>query len=450
MTETMEIASQEAEALILGRMINSIEDRKACCESIQRHHFFYAEHQTLFDALSHLNKEDKPSETQLLIEYLKSHDLIEKAKGADYVFDLAQTAPSPIHLQSYVTILNSNWAKREALSEVKKFSAEIGKTHDVPSFIENFSKRFSAISKNLLKSTSQSFAEISALEGESGYLAELAFRREFFQKHNKPFVDGVSTGYDALDRTIGGFGNSNLIIIASRPGMGKTALALNFAQKVSKNHPVGIVSLEMSSIQLYERMLSMESGVAGDTIREGRTTGQEWKTIERVEPQISRLPIFIQEGSCFLNDITAKIRHLKEEKGIKLLIIDYLQLIRGTGETRLVEISTITRDLKNLAMELHIPIVCLAQLSRKVEERTNHRPLLSDLRESGSIEQDADVVTFLLRPDYYDENDRPGEADLIIAKNRHGKTGEVALHFSKSFAKFDPLITKEDTDNDIF
>ena len=194
----------------------------------------------------------------------------------------------------------------------------------------------------------------------------------------------------------------------------------------------------------------MNCEVPGDVIREGRATDEEWSKLAAFEPQLAKLPIFIQEGSHFLNDLVTKVRHLKEEKNIQLLMIDYLQLLRAAGETRLMEISNITRDLKNLAMELHIPIVCLAQLSRKVEERTNHRPLLSDLRESGSIEQDADVVMFLLRPDYYDEHDRPGEADLIVAKNRHGKTGEVSLFFSKKFAKFDPLTSVKETEDDPF
>lgn len=450
MSNTIEIASLDAETLILGRMINSSDDRKVCCETIKDRHFFYSEHKTLFNVLFQFYGQNKPNEIHLLLEHLKSEKLLEKVKGIDYILSLSQTAPSPIHLPSYISILKHNWAKREALEEVKKFSAEITKAQDVPSFLENFSKRFATLSKNLSTSSAFSFAEISALQGESGYLSELAFRRDYYREHKKPFVDGVSTGYPDLDATIGGFGNSNLIILASRPGMGKTALALNFAHRIATNHPIGFISLEMSSIQLYERMLSLESEIPGDVIREGRATDREWSEIEKAEPLIAKLPIFIQEGSCFLNELTTKIRQLKEEKDLKLVFIDYLQLIRASGETRLMEISNITRDLKNLALELHIPIICLAQLSRKVEERTNHRPLLSDLRESGSIEQDADVVMFLLRPDYYDEGDRPGETDLIVAKNRHGKTGDTALYFSKNFAKFDPLISGAREENDPF
>lgn len=450
MSETIDIASLDAEALVLGRMINSKEDRRAVCGSLHAHHFFYSEHRLLFSTLFKFYEEDKPNEVYLLLEFLKNEGLLEKIKGADYVLSLAQTAPSPIHLPSYIAIIKNNWAKREALEEVKKFSVEISRTQDIPSFLDSFSKRFANLSKNLSASSIASFSEISASYGKAGYLSELIFRREYFQKHKKPFVDGVSSGYPDLDETIGGFGNSNLIILASRPGMGKTALALNFAQRISKEHSMGFVSLEMSSIQLYERMLSLEAEVPGDVIREGRSNDQEWKKILNAEPNIFKLPIYIQEGSCFLNELTTKARHLKEEKDIKLLFIDYLQLIRASGETRLMEISNITRDLKNLAIELHIPIVCLAQLSRKVEERTNHRPLLSDLRESGSIEQDADVVMFLMRPDYYDDNDRPGEADLIIAKNRHGKTGDISLYFSKNFAKFDSIISGAQEENDFF
>ena len=450
MPDTIEVASQDAEALLLGRMINSNEDRKTCCGFLRDHHFFFPEHRILFRSLSVLEAESKPCELHLLIEFLKKKELIDKVKGAPYLLELAQTAPSSIDLESYSSILKECWAKRTAIEEVKKFSISLSKAQDVSAFLEEFSKKFVSISKDITSNTTHSFAEVSTLEGSSGYLAELAFRREYFKKHKKPFVDGVSSGYVDLDNTIGGFGNSNLIIIASRPGMGKTALALNFAQRIASNHPIGVVSLEMSSIQLYERMLSMESEVPGDAIREGRSTDEEWERIEKSEPQISRMSIYIQEGSYFLKELVTKARNLKEEKGIKLLIIDYLQLLRASGENRLIEISNITRDLKNLAMELHIPIVCLAQLSRKVEERTNHRPLLSDLRESGTIEQDADVVMFLLRDDYYDENHHPGEASLIVAKNRHGKTGDVMLHFSKKFAKFEPLKIGDYHAKDIF
>lgn len=450
MTQNVEIASQDAEALLLGRMLNSLDDRKTCSELIKPFYLFYREHRVIFECLTHLQQESKPCEIHLVLDYLKSRKLLEKAKGANYIIELAQTAPSPIHLQSYIAILKNHWVKREILEEVKKLSSEIHNAHDMPSFLEEFSNRFNSISKNLSLGSAHSFAEISILQGSSGYLSELKFRRDYFIKHKKAFVDGVPTGYNDLDETIGGFGNSNLIIIASRPGMGKTALALNFASRIAPTFPLGIISLEMSSIQLYERMLSMEAEVPGDVIREGKSTESEWERIQKAEPNVSKLPIFIQEGSYFLNDLTTKVRHLKEEKGVKLLIIDYLQLLRASGETRLMEVSNITRDLKNLAMELHIPIVCLAQLSRKVEERTNHKPLLSDLRESGSIEQDADVVMFLLRQDYYDESARPGEADLIVAKNRHGKTGEVALHFSKKFAKFDQLLKGNDAPDDLF
>lgn len=448
--DTIEIASQDSEALLLGRMVNSGEDRKACCGFLGDHHFFFQEHRILFHSLSILEAENKPCELHLLIEFLKRKDLLDKVKGANYLLELAQTAPSPIDLESYSFILKECWAKRTAIEEVKKFSLSLSKAQNVSVFLEEFSKKFVSISKNITPNTIRTFAEVSALEGSRGYLAELAFRREYFRKHKKPFVDGISSGYVDLDNTIGGFGNSNLIILASRPGMGKTALALNFAQRIAINHPIGIVSLEMSSIQLYERMVSMEAEVPGAAIREGRSTDKEWERIEKFEPNISRLSIYIQEGSYFLKELVSKARNLKEEKGIKLLIIDYLQLLRAAGENRLMEISNITRDLKNLAMELHIPIVCLAQLSRKVEERTNHRPLLSDLRESGTIEQDADVVMFLLRDDYYDENHRPGEANLIVAKNRHGKTGDIILHFSKNFAKFEPLKIGDYHDKNIF
>lgn len=450
MENLVSVASQEAEQLLLGRMVNSVEDRKLGCDLLSQAYFYFSENRAVFQALQMLEQKLKPAELQLLIEEMKGSKQLDSVGGIDYLFQLAQSAPSPIHLESYVQIVKNNWAKRQIIEEVNKVGAEIGTIQDVPSFLDLFTQRFQKISKHLSLSEANSFFEISKGSERGEYLKALEKRRDYFRKHNKPYVDGISTGYPDLDQVIGGFGNSNLMILASRPGMGKTALALNFAARIAVNHPIGIISLEMSSEQLYERVLSIESEISGSTIREGRVSDEEWNKIIQIEPKISRLPIYVQEGGCFIQELIAKTRFLKEEKGIQLLIVDYLQLVKASGETRLVEVSNITRDLKNLAIELHLPILCLSQLSRKVEERTNHRPLLSDLRESGTIEQDADVVTFLLRPDYYNENDRPNEAELIVAKNRHGKTGVVSLFFSKSFAKFDSLDSGDNEENDSF
>jgi len=450
MENLVSVASEEAEQLLLGRMICSPEDRKQGCDLLREDYFYFSENRRIYQVLQKLEQNQKPAELPLLIEELKATKQLESVKGVDYLMQLAQSAPSPIHLESYAQIVKNNWAKRQIIEELKKAGAEIGNIQDVPNFLDLFTQKFQKISKHLSPSEAHSFFEISKGSERGEYLKALEKRKDFFREHNKPYVDGIPTGYSDLDQVIGGFGNSNLMILASRPGMGKTALALNFATRISKDHSIGIISLEMSSEQLYERVLSIESEISGSTIREGRVSDEEWNKIIEVEPQISRLPIYVQEGGCFIQELVAKTRFLKEEKGIQLLIIDYLQLVKSKGETRIIEISNITRDLKNLAVELHLPILCLSQLSRKVEERTNHRPLLSDLRESGTIEQDADVVTFLLRPDYYNENDRPNEAELIVAKNRHGKTGTVSLYFSKSFAKFNSLDSGENEENDFF
>lgn len=449
MTKTIIIASKEAEQIVLGRMLQSVEDRKIGCSYLEKDHFFYAEHKLLFASLLQFDDSHKPAEIALLIELLKHNKVLEQVNGPDYLMGLAQSAPMSVYIEEYIKIIKEHWGKRKALEELSQLQAKISSSHDIHKLCEDFSQKLSNLTKKLRNLSTKSFKQISA-GNEPTYLENLEFRRDYFLKHKKPYIDGVSSGYESIDNLIGGFGNSNLIILASRPGMGKTAIALNFAERIAKKHSVGFISLEMTAIQLYERILSMKSEVSGNKIREGCTTDQEWQSIKNADNEVAKLPIYVHEGGYFINDIISRAKQLKDEQDIKVLIIDYLQLIQGRGETRLAEISNITRVLKNLCIELHIPIICLAQLSRKVEERVNHRPVLSDLRESGTIEQDADVVSFLMRPDYYDEKNRPDEADLIIAKNRHGKTGEVTLLFRKKFAKFEHLERVEENSHDLF
>ncbi|MDN3505440.1 MAG: replicative DNA helicase [Rhabdochlamydiaceae bacterium] len=443
MSSVEAMVSTEAENLLLGRMINSLTDAKACCQELQNHHFYTKENRILFSCMQLYIESNQPFEMPLLIEFLKRENKLLSVGNITRILELSQLAPGAIHIEHYMSILKESWAKRWGFQTVNEFLAELKQSKNITLSFEEFSKKFSKQAKKLNSTQSLSFASISKKDGAKGYINILDERRKYFNKYKKPFVDGVPSGYPDLDEIVGGLGNSNLIILASRPGMGKTAFALNLAQKIADKSSIGIISLEMSSMQLYERMISIESEIPGNKLREGKISNEEWGKLLSIEEKVSKMPIFIQEGISNLSEIITQVRVLKEEKGIELLIIDYLQLLQAKGETRLLEISNITRELKNLAMELHIPIVCLAQLSRKVEERNEHRPLLSDLRESGSIEQDADVVMFLLRHEYYDKNDRPGQAELIVAKNRHGQTGTAHLYFANMLAKFSSYSSKQ-------
>jgi len=247
-----------------------------------------------------------------------------------------------------------------------------------------------------------------------------------------------------LDKMLGGLGKSNLFILAARPAMGKTALALNIAENVcfKLNMPVGVFSLEMNADQLVHRLICSQSEVESEKLKQGSLNGMEYQRVVAAVHNMQKGQMVIDDQAGLkITDLRVRARRMKEAHKIELLIIDYLQLLSGGGskasaENRQNEISEISRMLKNLARELNIPIICLSQLSRKVEERPGHRPMMSDLRESGSIEQDADCVMFLLRREYYDPYDKPGQAELIVAKNRHGGVGSVNLTYRKEITQF--------------
>jgi replicative DNA helicase len=282
-------------------------------------------------------------------------------------------------------------------------------------------------------------------ESSAPFLRDLQEKQEQFQLRgpNDPGITGIPTLFTDFDKMINGLGNSNLMILAARPAMGKTAFALNIAENVCfKNQiPVGIFSLEMSADQLVHRLICSQSEVESDKIKTGSLNGVEFQRVVASVNEMQKYTMVIDDQPGLkITDLRARARRMKESYGIGFLVIDYLQLISGSGtrssENRQNEISEISRLLKNLARELNIPILCLSQLSRKVEERPGHRPMMSDLRESGSIEQDADMVMFLLRREYYDPNDKPGMAELIIGKNRHGGVGIVNLTYRKEIVQF--------------
>ena len=278
-------------------MLNSTEDRQLCLDLLKGSYFFVEEHQQLFCFLQHLSKEEKNFEDiSIIIDEAKQKGVLEKFDGVSYVMELSMAAPTSVDIHSYIKSLKEAWLKREVLSASQHLEENILKTENISFFLDSFIERVKTLQSRGALAKIQRFSSVSAGEKSKSYLNTLSHRLEFFRKHNRPFVDGVSTGYEDLDQIIGGFGNSNLIILASRPGMGKTALALNFAKNISKKNKLGIVSLEMSSHQLYERFLSMEAEVPGDVIREGRMDNKQWAKVQKTEPTIATLPIFIIEG----------------------------------------------------------------------------------------------------------------------------------------------------------
>ena len=320
---------------------------------------------------------------------------------------------------------------------------------DVHEALHSAQASFSKISETTNSSIGADLKDVvSGLKAESGipFLKELEERQETYLEKGADALafTGIPTGFDDLDHMIDGLKKSNLIILGGRPSMGKTALALNIAENIAFNHkmPIGIFSLEMSAEQVFHRMICSQSEVESEKIKTGSLNGSGFQRVAHSIKKMKESSFLIdgQPGLC-ITDLIEKARCMKKAHDIQFLVIDYLQLLSGSGnfsgsDNRQEEISEISRMLKNLAKELNIPILCASQLSRKVEERTGRRPMMSDLRQSGAIEEDADIVMFLLRRDYYDPYDKPGRAEIIVEKNRHGKVGSVEVAYRKEFAQF--------------
>jgi len=367
-----------------------------------------------------------------------------------YLTTLAQYVGTSAFIEEYVELVHSKALLRRmihAAQLVEKSALE--EPPDVNAALDDAQQLFFQISQTANSATGILIRDIfSGLRSESGvpFLKELQERQERYAEKGpeESGITGIPSHFIDLDKIINGLNNSNLIILAARPAMGKTALALNIAENVcfKSRVPVGIFSLEMSAEQLVHRIICSQAEVESGKVKIGALNGLEYQRIVSVVSEIQKhLLIIDDQGGLKITDLRARARRMKESYGIKFLVIDYLQLISGSGshrtmESRQNEVSEISRLLKNLARELNIPILCLSQLSRKVEDRQGHRPTLSDLRESGSVEQDSDEVWFLLRREYYDPMDKPGMAELMIAKNRHGGIGNIHLTFQKEYARF--------------
>lgn len=442
--------SKESEMMVLGCMLTSINALNIAADALEDGDFYYNEHKLIFQILKTLYKLDKPADVHLVGEELKRQDKLKAVGGIAYLTTLAQYAGTSAYIEEYNDIVKSKSTLRRmihAAQQVEKKALE--DPQDVQLALDDAQQLFFQISQANSPLSGKLIGEIlSGVKAESTqpFLKELQERQERYQERGSEDqgIAGIPTHFTDLDKMLNGFNNSNLMILAARPAMGKTALALNIAEHVCfKNHmPVGIFSLEMSAEQLVHRIVCSQSEVESDKIKTGSLNGNEFQRIvECVRAMQNHLMVIDDQPGVKITDLRARARRMKESYGIRLLIIDYLQLLSGSGSVRTMEnrqneISEISRMLKNLARELNIPILCLSQLSRKVEERQGHRPMMSDLRESGSIEQDADIVMFLLRREYYDPMDKPGMAEVIVAKNRHGGVGSVTFTYRKELAQF--------------
>ncbi len=443
-------SSKESEMIVLGCMLTSIGSLNIAADLLEETDFYYSEHKLIFDVLKGCFLQDKPADIHIAAEELKRRNKLKNIGGVAYLTTLAQYAGTAAHIEEYTELVRSKSLLRRMIHAAQDIEKQaFDNPDDVQVTLDQAQQKFFHISQSV--NTTGSLLIKDLLTGAKStsqlpYLKELQERQEKYQARGPEDIGitGIPTHFLELDKMINGLSASNLMILAARPAMGKTALALNIAENICfrNNIPVGIFSLEMTAEQLLHRIICSQAEVESDKIRTGALNGIDYQRIvSAVNTMQQHTMVIDDQPGLKITDLRARARRMREAHGIQFLMIDYLQLLTGSGnfksqENRQLEVSEISRLLKTLARELNIPILCLSQLSRKVEERTGHRPMMSDLRESGSLEQDSDLVMFLLRRDYYDPYDKPGVADLIVAKNRHGAIGNINLAFRKEIAKF--------------
>lgn len=426
--------SIEAEQSVLGSMLVDKEAISIVMEILKPEDFYRPDHREIYEVVIELFDRSQPIDLITVSERLKLHGKLELIGGLEYLSNIATAVPTTANVRNYSKIVE----EKSLLRKLIRASSDIvdlgfDASEEVSYIIDRAEQGIFDI---LQKRSSQGFIPIKdVLVDTFNKLEELY--------NNKGTITGISTGFVDLDFKTAGLHNTDLILIAARPAMGKTALALNLAQNVAVHSkvPVAVFSLEMSKEQLVNRMLSSEAMVDGSRMKTGQLEDNDWQKVAKALGPLSEAPIFIDDTpGVTITEIRAKCRRLKLEHNLGLVIIDYLQLMQGSkskSENRQQEISEISRSLKMLAKEINVPVITLSQLSRAPETRTDHRPILSDLRESGAIEQDADIVMFLYRDDYYNpETDKKNIAELIIAKHRNGSTGTVELVWLGQYTKF--------------
>ena len=424
--------NKEAEQSIVGAMLVDKDSAISVFESITADDFYIEANKNIFMAQQRLFDRDEPIDIITVSEELRAEDKLDAVGGIEYLAYLATTLPTTANLKQYIDIVKDKTVLRNlirASSEILDLSYAPGAESESAS--EEASRRIFDLLDNQSTKGIVHIKDVLIKAHED--LVNLY--------ENKGRITGVTTGIDGLDRKLFGLQKSSLVMIAARPGVGKTSFALNIAVNaaVKENVTVAIFSLEMSSSQLISRIMSSHMLIDSDHLRSGELTDSDWDKIAVSLNELGNAPIYINDSTeVSLSDIRAKCRRLKIEKNLGLVVIDYLQLMQGPkSESREKEIAAISRSLKKLAIELDIPIVALSQLSRAVEKRADRKPMLSDLRESGSIEQDADVVIFLDREDMYNpETENKNVADCIIAKHRQGETGVIQMGWNGQFTKF--------------
>jgi len=428
----------EAEESVLGGILLDNTAIDKVIEHLRAEDFYREAHAKIFRAMLDLTERAEPCDIVTLAEALKARGELEDVGGASYLAELADRVPTAANIVHYAKIVKARSVQRQLIRTATEIATRGYEAHqDVDEFVDEAEQLIFGISESRIQ---RSFHKLSDLIMESLKTVELLWDR-------KDAVTGVPTGYVDLDRLTAGFQPSDLIVIAGRPGMGKTALCLNIAANAALEHeiPVAIFSLEMSREQLAMRLLCSEARVNGAKVRSGYIGETDFSRLARAGGRLAEAPIFIDDtAGLSILELRAKARRLKRETQGKLgmVLVDYLQLMRGVGraDNREQEISEISRSLKALAKELNVPVVALSQLNRQVEGRGDKRPILADLRESGAIEQDADVIIFIYRPGKYQKDataEEKGLTEIIVGKQRNGPTDSVELFFHEEYMRFD-------------
>ncbi|MBQ2287913.1 MAG: replicative DNA helicase [Lachnospiraceae bacterium] len=425
--------SDEAERAVIGSMLMDQDAIVTASEILSDEDFYQRQYGLLFEVMVELYREDKPVDLITLQERLKNKDVPPELTSIEFIGGIINDVPTSANIKHYAQTVSEKALLRRMIKATEGIAntCYLGK-EPVDNILENTEKQIFDL---LQKKSSEEFVPIRDV------VLSVIDKIETAAKH-KGTVTGIPTGFYDLDYKTSGFQPSDLILIAARPSMGKTAFVLNLAQHIAvKNHvTTAIFSLEMSKDQLVNRILSMESKVDSQLLRTGNLSANDWEKLIESAGEISKAPLIIDDTpGISISELRSKCRKMKLENNLGLVIIDYLQLMSGgkRSESRQQEISEISRSLKALAREINAPVIALSQLSRACETRPDHRPMLSDLRESGAIEQDADVVMFIYRDDYYNKDtDKKNISEIIIAKQRNGPIGTVELVWLPNYTKF--------------
>jgi replicative DNA helicase len=430
----------DAEQSVLGSLLIDVRAIERVAAFLRPDDFYLPVNAEIYRGMLVLYEEDRPTDLVTLADYLQAQGRLDQTGGSAYLATLATIVPTSVHVEHYGRIVERLAVLRRLIDAGNRISG-IGfdERYEADAALEEAERVLFDISRQRVTRDFESISDI----------LHQVYERIDHIHSGESDVTGTTTGFVTLDRITSGLQRSDLVVLAGRPSMGKTAFALNIAHAVAVKGglPVGIFSIEMSSEQLAQRLISMQASIESQRLRSGRMSDSDWDRLVQAVGVLSEAPIFVDDSPVLSSmEMRSKARRLHTSQGLGLIIVDYLQLMQGASQTenRVQEISAISRALKSVARELDVPVLALSQLSRAPDQRPNHEPMLSDLRDSGSIEQDADVVMFIYRDVQYNpETERPHVADVIISKHRNGPTGRLHLYYQDALMKFHDLSTRD-------